>query len=318
MESNDLVRSTPTQALSRLPQEQVDLIARTIAKGCNADELALFVQICNRTGLDPFSRQIYAIRRWDGREKREIMQTQISIDGARLVAQRSGEYAGQDGPWWCGEDGVWKDVWLSTKAPVAARVGVYRRGFQAPLYAIALWTEYCPQTRDGSPTPMWARMPALMLAKCAEALALRKAFPAELSGLYTGDEMAQADVRAEPVEPAQAREALFSPKPVAAQLPAPAAAAAAPAAVAVSDVRTQTEWEPTGSGTLVARKVVPRGGKTAVWFEDESGACNWVAVDAAAGVLVGGTYHVEWAWNANHFVAKSVAKFNVEHGEIEF
>lgn len=179
-----------------LTEDKIELIKRTIAKGASNDELELFIAQCNRTQLDPFARQIYCIPRWDNRVGKNVFQTQISIDGMRLVAQRSKEYAGQTSAYWCGKDGVWVDVWLDDKPPSAAKVGVYRVGFVEPLWAVANWDAYVQTyVKDGKTqvSPMWQKMGALMLSKTAEALALRKAFPMELSGLYTPEEMSQSE-----------------------------------------------------------------------------------------------------------------------------
>lgn len=178
-----------------ITDDKIDLLKRTICKGATNDELALFVSTANRLGLDPFARQIFAVKRKqkDGNDNWiEVMSIQVSIDGFRLTAQRSGAYAGQVGPHWCGEDGVWRDVWLAKQAPSAARVGVLRRGFAEPLYAVARFDAYAQTTSKGL-NVMWSKMGDLMIAKCAEALALRRAFPAELSGVYSPEEMGQAD-----------------------------------------------------------------------------------------------------------------------------
>jgi phage recombination protein Bet len=170
-----------TTALVQYNQEERDVLKKTVAAGTNDAQFALFIQVCRQTGLNPFARQIYAL---PGKEGRMTIQT--SIDGYRLLAERSGKYAGQVGPQWCGEDGVWVDVWLKREPPAAARVGVFRRDFAQPIYAVARYSSYAQSS------PTWTKMPDLMLAKCAEALALRKAFPAEMSGIYTKEEMAQA------------------------------------------------------------------------------------------------------------------------------
>lgn len=155
-------------------------------------ELMAFLHTCQRTGLDPFARQIYLVGRWDSKKTRKVYTPQTSIDGYRVVGQRTCVRThvalSYEDTLWCGTDGAWTDVWLSSEPPTAAKVALHRG--EGRFSAVALWSEYVP-LKDGKPMGLWSKMPAVMVAKCAEALALRKAFPNDLSGIYTAEEMAQ-------------------------------------------------------------------------------------------------------------------------------
>lgn len=190
-------RPASALAVHAMTPDQIALLKRTVAAGTTDDEFALFMHMAQRAGLDPFQRQIYAVKRWSKRDEKEVMAIQTGIDGFRLMAQRTGEYLGQTPPEWCGADGVWKTVWLSSDHPHAARVGVFKRGNPNPTYRVALWSEFAQRgkRRDGGTYLMglWATMPANQLLKCAEAQALRAAFPNDLGGIYTTEEMGQAD-----------------------------------------------------------------------------------------------------------------------------
>lgn len=173
---------------SGFTSDQVSLIKSMIAVGCSDDELQLFLYTCKRTGLDPLAKQIYAIKRWNKAAGRDVMTVQTSIDGYRLIADRTGKLAGISDYLFEEPDGA--------KYPLKATVTVKKLldgGIIADFTATARWGEYVQTYKDGNPSGMWVKMPFLMLGKCAEALALRKAFPADLSGVYTAEEMQQAD-----------------------------------------------------------------------------------------------------------------------------
>lgn len=192
--STSLATTHPTGSALALDAEQEWWTDKQLAglrqlgiSGASNGDLAVFMHVSQRTGLDPFARQIYMIER----QGKQTIQT--GIDGFRLVARRavdrSGETLAIGASEWCNLDGHWSDVWLSEDPPAAARVVVRRDGHEFP--GTALWREYVQTKRDGQPMSQWATRPAGMLAKCAEALALRKAFPMDLAGIYTDDELAR-------------------------------------------------------------------------------------------------------------------------------
>lgn len=187
-----------------ITQDQTDWTAQQVAAlktlGVSNDvtqaDLAIFLTQSKRTGLDPFSRQIYMIGRKqktpNGYETKQTIQ--VGIDGLRAiahrVAQQCHEVFSMSDTLWADKTGVWHDVWLSPEPPAAAKVSVKRGG--GVFSAVAIFKEYAP-VYNGKLSGMWLTKPALMIAKCAEALALRKAFPSDMSGIYTDDEMSRAE-----------------------------------------------------------------------------------------------------------------------------
>jgi phage recombination protein Bet len=177
MESNNSVALK-----SAWTTDQLRLIKNQIAKDATNDELELFLYHCKKTGLDPLAHQIYFQKRLDRKtgESRVVFIT--SIDGFRTIAARTGEHAGTD-------DAIF-ELDLNNN-PKRATVTVYRlvKGQKGSFTASARWEEYCPpQGKDF----MWQKMKFTMLAKCAESLALRKAFPNELGGTYSKEELDQS------------------------------------------------------------------------------------------------------------------------------
>lgn len=166
---------------------QLTLIKNMFFKGLDNDNMQVFLHVCKRTMLDPFRKQIYAVMRYDSKVGKEAMTIQTGIDGYRLIAERTGRYAPGREPTYCyGEN----NKIISSTAYVKKMT---EDGTWHEIAATAFFDEYCQRTKEGKPTQFWLKMGHTMIAKCAEALALRKAFPADLSGLYTKEEMLQAD-----------------------------------------------------------------------------------------------------------------------------
>jgi phage recombination protein Bet len=147
----------------------------------NDIEMDVFMAAAHRYGLNPLANQIYPQVRTDRKTGERQMVIATGIDGYRTLADRTGCYAGNDDP-------VFDEP---VKAPQMATVTVYKvvGGVRCPFSATARWEQYVPSEALAF---MWRKMPHLMLGKVAEALALRKAFPAAISGIYTVEEMHQA------------------------------------------------------------------------------------------------------------------------------
>lgn len=193
---------TVTAEQTAFSDEQVKALAHIGVDKADEGDLKVFFHVCQRTGLDPFARQIHMIGRQvsemgaDGNWTKVTKQTiQTGIDGFRLIGRRaanqSGHKVSMSAAEWCHEDGSWRPAWRKVWGfPVAARVTITRDG--EPFTAVAMFDEYVQTKRNGEPNSMWSQRPAGQLAKCAEALAWRMAFPQDLSGIYTDDELAHS------------------------------------------------------------------------------------------------------------------------------
>lgn len=159
---------------------QLNALRNAIAPDLNDAELQLFAMVAHHSRLDPFARQIYAVKR----QGKVTFQT--GIDGFRSSAEETGEYSHSDEP----EYSEW--IEKPFPHPTTARVTVYRyrNGRLVGQSATARWDSYYPGESQGF---QWKKMPDVMLGKCAEALAFRKLFPRRFAGLYVAEEMGQAD-----------------------------------------------------------------------------------------------------------------------------
>jgi phage recombination protein Bet len=214
--------------------EQERIILSSFLGGASKQEAAVLMEVARVRRLNPLLRQIHFVKRYDTMKREEVWSYQTSIDGLRTIAERTGRYQGQTKAEWCGKDGAWRDVWLSDEHPVAARVGVFKQGFVEPCYGVAKWSAFVQTKRDGSVTHFWARMGDLMLAKCAEALAIRRAFPEDTSGLYTDAEMGtEAEVEALPSHVREVKAEVLAPSALDPGIDPPAMSKPAPVPVEV-------------------------------------------------------------------------------------
>jgi phage recombination protein Bet len=162
-------------------ENKLDLLIKTLCNSCNEQEFDLFVQVCKRQKLDPFAKQIFAVKRG------QQMTIQTSIDGYRIIAERTGRYMpGREATFTYDDKGS-----LTSATSYVKKMDA--KGEWHETSATAYFDEY-KQEFNGKLSGMWSKMPRAMLSKCAESLALRKAFPSEMGGIYTKEEMEQADV----------------------------------------------------------------------------------------------------------------------------
>lgn len=160
---------TPQQTLN---SEQLELIKKTVARGATDDELKLFLYRCKNLGLDPLRPNTVHFIKYGSSPGTVV----VGLDGFRSLAARTGKHTGTKRGLIYSDDGSLVGAWAE----------VYRSDWQHPAREESLISEY------STGKAMWAKMPATMIKKVAEVAALRMAFPDELGGVYSDDEMHQA------------------------------------------------------------------------------------------------------------------------------
>jgi len=231
-------------------------------------EVDQFLLECRIYDLEPLAGQIYAV--WEN----GVMRAVATIDGMRLLAERTELYDGQSDPEWCDAEGNWTDYWSGEDTPIAARVRVHRKGTKVPTTGTANWHDFAPQGDAGADS-LWNKVggkPAHMLSIRAEALALRKAFPSQLSGLYTAEELGislaaigggeesggsasvAVDVPGAPPAPSTPPPAATTPPTPPAPPTPPPAAPEGPGAGAPSVIVDAAEGQPSGAPARPAAK----------------------------------------------------------------
>jgi RecT family len=173
--------------LEHISNNELAVIRAAVCPKAKAHELQYFAMVCLSRGVDPRSGMLYLVIRESQRHGRQIT-IQSSIDYFRSVAEKTGEFEGMDGPFYCDAEGQWTEVWLRAEAPHAAKVTVHRRGYR-PRTVVRLWREYMAS----NPGPVAAGNQTHMLAKSAESIALRQQFPQQLAGIYTEDELPEPE-----------------------------------------------------------------------------------------------------------------------------
>lgn len=201
--SNSVTPFRPSQAAVVYSGKQLDLIRKTVAAGCEPDEFNLFIEIARRAGLDPFRKQLYAIVYGKGEKRKMAIVT--GIDGYRAIAARCGDYRPAEDAPTIETDATLRSP-LNPAGIVSATVKCWKQSRDGQWHAVAgtsYWDETAPlkeiweDNRPSGkfridPTSNWFKMPRLMLAKCAEAQALRRGWPEDLSGIYSEEEFDRA------------------------------------------------------------------------------------------------------------------------------